>query len=316
MTEPTLDVFSAVEQLSTIRDFLRWSISQFNAFGVYFGHGTDNPWDEALALIAHVTALPQDMDPRLLDARLTLAEREKIVSLVQRRVQDRVPLPYLTRVAWFGGFPFSVNPHVLIPRSPIAELIDRRFEPWLAEEPKRVLDLCTGSGCIGIATALVFPDAEVDLTDISEEALSVALENCERHGVEDRVIPLLSDLFSSLEHARYDLIVTNPPYVDAFDMSDLPPEYHHEPRLGLEAGNDGLDLVLVILAQAAEHLNEHGVLVCEVGNSMQALQNLFPNVAFAWPEFSRGGHGVFVMTRAQIVQHQAEFEAAVAARQV
>jgi len=314
MTQPTLDIFSAVEQLSTIRDFLRWSISQFNAFGVYFGHGTDNPWDEALTLIAHVTSLPPDMDPRLLDARLTLSEREKIVELVKQRVESKLPLPYLTRVAWFAGHAFAVNQHVLIPRSPIAELIEEGFEPWLSQPPKRVLDLCTGSGCIGIATALQFPDAEVDLTDISEAALGVALENCERHGVEDRVIPLLSNLFESLEHAKYDLIVTNPPYVNAYDMGDLPDEYHHEPRLGLEAGDDGLDLVLDILAQAASHLNEHGVLVCEVGNSMHALTDLFPDVDFAWPEFRRGGHGVFVLTRAQLDQHHPAFDEAANAR--
>lgn len=315
MTEPTtVDLFAAIEQLSTIRDFLRWSITQFNAFNVYFGHGTDNAWDEASALIAHVTHLNQDMDASLLDSRLTLSEREQIANLVQLRVEKRMPLPYLTRVAWFGGLPFAVNQSVLIPRSPIAELIERKFEPWLVEQPQRILDLCTGSGCIGIAAAMVFPDAEVDLTDVSEEALSVAQENCERHGLEGRVIPVLSDLFSTLTQAKYDLILTNPPYVDAFDMDDLPAEYHHEPRLGLEAGDDGLDLTIIILAQAADHLTEHGVLVCEVGNSMIALQALFPNVAFAWPAFNRGGHGVFVLTRSQLLNHQADFNGALKAR--
>ena len=291
------------EQLHTIRDFLRYALSRFNEAQLFYGHGTDNCWDEAVHLILHTLHLPWNTDPSLLDARLTQAEKLAVLERLRIRVEKRLPAPYIMGEAWFMGMPFYVDERVLVPRSPIGELLENECQPWLdAESVQRVLDLCCGSGCIGIGAAMVFPEAEVDLVDISEDALRVARRNIGRHHVEDRVRAIQSDLFENLTE-RYDLILCNPPYVDEMDMASLPMEFRHEPRLGLEAGSDGLDLVRTILAQAADFLTEDGRLVVEVGNSAAALEDAYPDIAFTWLEFERGGHGVFLMTAEELNMH-------------
>ncbi len=296
------------QQLFTIRDYIRWTFSQFNHHNVYFGHGTDNAWDEAVHLVLGSLHLPWDFDPSMLDARVTRDEAIIILSHVEKRCLDRVPLAYLLGEAWFAGLPFNVDHRVLVPRSPIGELIQNHFEPWLTEEPSRVLDLCTGSGCIGIATAYAFPYARVDLADISEEALCVARSNVERHDLSDQVAIHQSDLFNDLpEDACYDLIVSNPPYVDEEDLSAMADEYQHEPALGLGSGADGLDITRRILRDAPRYLSDSGVLICEVGNSEFALQDAFPEVPFLWLEFEMGGQGVFMLTSEQLKEFADHF---------
>lgn len=291
-------------ELFSLRDYLRWGISEFGRAGLFFGHGTDNAYDEARVLISHVLNLPFDFADDLLDARLTKVERESILSLLERRINERLPAAYLTREAWFAGLSFYVDERVLVPRSPIAELIGQGFEPWLCGSyPQRILDLCSGSGCIGIACAYQFEDATVDLADISLDAINVADINIARHDLSDRVRAVQSDVFEWLAGERYDLIVSNPPYVDAEDLADMPEEYHREPALGLASGPDGLDITRQILRHAAEYLNPNGILVVEVGNSCIALDEAFPMVPFMWLEFERGGHGVFVMTREQLLEY-------------
>lgn len=314
MTDSRVDVESAVRDLRTVRDFVRWAVTCLARAEVHLGHGNDDAWDEAMALVLHPLALDWDSDPRVLDARLTVPERADIAALVRRRVEERVPVAYLTGKAWFAGLPFHVDARVLVPRSPIAELIANRFAPWL--EPSRVhrvLELCTGSGCIAIACCHAFPDAEVVATDISAEALDVATMNRALHHCDEQLALVQGDLYAQV-HGTYDLVIANPPYVDAGDMAALPPEYRHEPALGLEAGDDGLDLVLRILAKAPDYLSEDGLLVVEVGNSDQALIDLFPAVPFTWPEFEHGEGGVFVLAAADVRAAAVHFAAAAAAR--
>lgn len=283
--------------LTTVRDFIRWGASRFSAEGLYFGHGTDNAWDEAVQLVLHALHLPvQTSRQEWLDAKLTEPERKAVADLLQRRIAERVPAAYLTGEAWFCGLRFHVDARVLVPRSPIAELIEAGFEPWVEGEPERVLDLCTGSGCIGIACAYALPEAHIDLSDVSPEALDVARRNIREHQLQERVTAIESDLFSGLSGRRYDLIVSNPPYVDANDLASMPAEYHAEPEQGLGSGDDGLDFTRRLLAEAGEYLTEEGVLVVEVGNSQAALERAFPQIPFTWVEFERGGHGVFVLT--------------------
>jgi ribosomal protein L3 glutamine methyltransferase len=247
-------------------------------------------------------------EPSLLQTRLTRTERRQFIELLQARIEQRVPAAYLTQHAFFAGLPFYVDERVLVPRSPIGELIVQQFGSWFAvNPPQRILDLCTGSGCIAIACAHYMPDAEVDAVDISEDALMVADLNISQHQLEDRVFPILSDGYDALPGQQYDLIVTNPPYVDAEDMADLPEEYHHEPELGLASGVDGLALTMRILREAADHLTDDGVLICEVGNSMVALAERLPAVPFDWIQFKNGGIGVFALTKAQLLAHQADF---------
>lgn len=286
----------AVYELLTIRDLIRWGVSRMNQSGVYFGHGTDNAWDESRSLVLHALGLEWHMADHWLDSRTTQTEREAVVSLLLHRIHDLVPAPYLIGEAWFCDMPFEVDERVLIPRSPIGEMIQNDFLPWWQPEhmPGRILDLCTGSGCIGLACAAQFPDAQVELLDISFDALAVAEANIARHRMNDRVVALQSDLFAAAD-GKYDLIVSNPPYVDAEDMASLPDEYRHEPELALAAGDDGLDLVRIMLAEARQYLTDDGLLVVEVGNSWPALEAAYPDVPFIWPEFERGGHGVFVL---------------------
>lgn len=292
-----------LQDLHTVRDWVRWGGSRFQQAELYFGHGTDNAWDEAAQLVMWVLAVPWARLNQVLDARLARPEKLAVLSVLERRVRERLPAPYITGIAWFAGLEFDVTPDVLIPRSPLAETIQQGFHPWLAQSPERILDLCTGSGCIGIACAYAFEDAEVDLSDISELALEVARKNVQRHQLADRVQVLYSDLFAEIPH-QYDLIVTNPPYVDARDMAELPPEYLREPALALASGADGLEFTRRLLREAEQHLTPGGVLVVEVGNSWLALEKSYPQVPFTWLEFEQGGHGVFLLTREELVAYR------------
>ncbi len=296
-----------LDSLTTIRDLARWGVSRFHEAGLYFGHGTDNAWDESRLLVLHALFLPWETTNEYLDCKVTESEREAVVDLLQQGIDQRIPAAYLTGQARFAGLDFLVDERVLVPRSPIAELIGNRFEPWLECDPERVLDLCTGSGCIGIACAQVFPEAEVVLADLSTDALAVAEQNIELHQLQDRVEARWSDGFNGMPGERFDLIVSNPPYVDAEDMGDLPDEYRHEPEIGLACGQDGLDLVRRILQEAADYLTDNGVLVIEVGNSMVHVIAEWPEVDFEWVEFRNGGHGVFVLSAEQCRRYQSLF---------
>ncbi|SMF64351.1 [LSU ribosomal protein L3P]-glutamine N5-methyltransferase [Alteromonadaceae bacterium Bs31] len=281
-----------------MRDWIRWGSSEFSRRALYFGHGTDNPWDEAALLVMWALQQPWPSLERIYDTRLSTDERHTIFALFRERITTRKPAAYLTGEAWFCGMSFEVTEDVLVPRSPIAELIQAGFEPWLSVYPARILDLCTGSGCIGLACAAAFAEAEVDISDISPLATTLAEKNAQHHGLQARVNVIEADLFSSELFAGkvYDLIVSNPPYVDAKDLASMPEEYHREPVLGLQAGDDGLDIVRKILSQASDYLSEDGLLVVEVGNSWAALEEAYPHVEFFWPEFENGGHGVFILT--------------------
>lgn len=303
-----MSIEQAVSELTTIRDFIRWGWSRFNEAEVFFGHGTDNALDEAAYLVLHTLHLPPQVGEQYLDTRLTESERRSVANILMRRIEERLPAPYLTHEAWYGGMPFYVDERVLIPRSPIIELVEAHFEPWVKpERVNAILDLCTGSGCIAIASALTFPEAQVDAADISDDALDVARINIDHYGLQEQVRAVQSDLFESLKGVRYDVIVSNPPYVDEQDMMSLPAEFCHEPELALAAGKDGLDLVFKILYEAMFHLEPHGILVVEVGNSREALEKLLPEVQFLWLEFERGGEGIFLLTADQVREHHELF---------
>lgn len=294
----------ALNQLTTLRDYVRYAISCFNEADLFFGHGTSGPLDEAAALVLHALHLPYDLPGGYFQSTLTQAERENVLALIDRRVRERKPLAYLTHEAPFAGQQFYVDERVLVPRSPIAELIEAEFSPWVEpDRVERILDLCTGSGCIAIACALAFPDAMVDAVDISSDALEVADINRRRLKVEDRVRTIRSDLFQALDAERYDIIVSNPPYVSTAEWQDLPVEFHAEPKLGLESGADGLDCVRQILREASNHLTEEGILIVEVGSAAEALVATFPDVPFCWLEFERGGDGIFLLTAEQVRSH-------------
>jgi ribosomal protein L3 glutamine methyltransferase len=298
-----------LSELHTIRDMLRWAISSFNESGLYYGHGTDSAWDEAMTLILRGLHLPHDINPQLLKANITTVERDRLQKLIERRVHDRIPVAYLINEAWFAGMPFYVDERVLVPRSPMAELIEQEFQPWLdINIVNNILDLCTGSGCIAIACAKAFPEAQIDASDISSDALAVAKMNVLRYDIDDQVQLFQADLFNGLPAKEYDLIICNPPYVDAEEMAALPQEYHHEPRLGLAAGTDGLDVVKRLLQTAHQHLTPDGILIVEVGNSEFALAEQYPEVPFLWLEFQRGGGGVFMLTAQQLAASQSLFK--------
>lgn len=294
-----------IDELHTIGDFIRWGITQFNKAKLFFGHGTDNAIDEAVVLVAHALYLPREIPDILWYTRLTYPEKKQVVELLNRRVQERIPAPYLTNEAWFADLRFYVDSRVLIPRSPLAELIEGRFEPWLeSKRVRRILDLCTGSGCVAIASAmLAFPRAEIDAADISPDALEVAQRNIKRYGLERRIHTVYSDLFSSLAGVHYDLIICNPPYVDAKELENMPAEYHHEPKIGLEAGQDGLVFVKKILQEASNFLTPEGVLIVEVGQSQTSLMEQYPEVPFMWLDFQSGGEGVFLLTAEQLSRY-------------
>lgn len=292
------------DELITIIDFIRYGASRFAAAGLTFGHSHDNGIDEATHLVLAALHLPPDLPPAYGNARLTEAERDTVLTLIQRRVDERVPVAYLVGETWFAGLKFLSDPRALVPRSPIAELIENGFSPWLdGREIERALDLCTGSGCIGIAMAEYNPHWHVDLVDISQEALALAAENVAFQHVGARVRTVQSDLFANLADARYDLIVSNPPYVTDDEYAALPGEYDHEPQLGLTSGVDGLDICLRILDEAAEHLSDDGVLIVEVGDSEHALMALLPEVPFVWLEFKVGPMGIFALERRDLVAH-------------
>jgi ribosomal protein L3 glutamine methyltransferase len=270
---------------------------------VEFGHGTDNARDEAVWLVLHVAGVALDGTFDQWHQQLDAARGQQINDLINARIESRKPLAYLLGTAWFAGLEFEVNEQVLVPRSPIAELIEEQFSPWLERVPKpRILDLCTGSGCIGIATAIHLPESGVDASDISPGALQIAERNVQRHGVQDRVHLLQSDLFAELAGKRYDLIVTNPPYVPTANEI-LPAEFQAEPALGLYSGQDGLDLCLRIMLQSPHHLEEGGILICEVGESADRLDAALSAVPFLWLEFAMGGEGVFLLDRDALLQN-------------
>lgn len=306
----TFNVTSVAKQLDTVNDYLRFATSQFNQAELYFGHGSDNAWHEAITLVMFGLYLPEELCEQVMLSRITDEEKYHVLALIQRRISENIPAPYITNQAFFATLPFYVDERVLIPRSPIGELIEQQFAPFISPDkpPARILDLCTGSGCIAIACASVFPEAEVDALDLSTDALNVAQINIEHHGLEHRVIPMESDVFSQVHNLRYDLIVSNPPYVDQDDIDSLPAEYSHEPEMGLGCGADGLDIVRVILAEAESHLNDDGLLICEVGNSQVHVEALYPEVPFTWLNFERGGHGVFMLSKAVLQQFSSIFK--------
>jgi ribosomal protein L3 glutamine methyltransferase len=290
-----------IDNLKTVKDFIRWGASRFNEANLSYGHGMSSALDEAVYLVLNALHLPVDTPDSYWDGRLTPIEIEAVKTLLLRRINERKPAAYLTNEGWFAGLPFYVDERVLVPRSPIAELVETQFSPWVEpDDVSTILDLCTGSGCIGIACAYAFANANIDLADISQDAIDVANINIQRHDAAQQVVAICSDVFSNLDNKKYDIIVSNPPYVDIEDMSALTDEFLHEPKLGLSSGENGLDLTIEILHQAADYLNENGILVIEVGNSQYALQQQFPNIPFHWLEFERGGDGVFLLDKHQL----------------
>ena len=292
----------AQHELITVRDFIRYAVSRFNAAQLFFGHGSDNAWDEAVYLTLHTLHLPLDRLEPFLDARLLPDERVRLLDLYTRRCQDRLPAAYLTHEAWLGEDRFYVDERVIVPRSFIAELLDEQLAPWVAEPwaVENALDLCTGSGCLAIKLALNFPNAQVDAVDLSKEALSVAERNIADYQLVDRVHPIHSDAFAALAGRRYDLIISNPPYVDAESVDALPPEYRHEPEMALGSGDDGLDFTRIILAEAKKHLTEDGILVVEIGHNRAALEAAYPDLPFTWLDTAAGDEYVFMLNAADL----------------
>jgi ribosomal protein L3 glutamine methyltransferase len=298
-----IDYDEAVSQLISLGDWIRWAASRFEEAELYYGHGTDNAWDEAVALVMQTLSLSYDLNPQVFGSRLTSAERRDIAQNIKDRIEKHIPVPYLTKQAWFMGLPFYVDERVLIPRSPFAEWIENHFEPWVASENvHRILEIGTGSGCMAIACAQSFPEAHIDAVDISEDALDVARRNVEKHGLQEQVKLVQSDCFAALGESTYDIIISNPPYVGDAEMAGLPQEYLVEPDSALRASEDGLAIVMAILKDAQRHLNANGVLIVEVGNSDEALAARLPDMPFTWLEQSNGGHGLFVLTKEQLIK--------------
>jgi ribosomal protein L3 glutamine methyltransferase len=295
--------------LTTIKDYIRWGASQLTEKKVFLGHGIATPLHESATLVLYAISQPYNLDESYMDAVLTLEERQKIVTLFDKRIVERKPVAYLTNEAIFAGLSFYVDERVLVPRSPIAELIEQRFSPWVNEEKVfNILDLCTGSACIAIACAYAFSDAQVDAVDLSEDALAVAHKNVETHELTEQVTLYSSDLFNALPVNQYDVIVSNPPYVAIQEWEALPAEYHQEPEMGFTGGQSGLDLVLQILTEAKDYLAEQGILVVEVGSSAETLQQRFPQIPFFWLDFERGGDGIFLLTAEQVQQYHQQFK--------
>jgi len=305
------DFLAAQEQLETLRDFLRWTTSRFNEAGLFYGHGNEDAFNEASQLLLSTLKLPVHELPELfLDARLTQAEKQALLLLIQKRIEQRIPLPYLTNEAWFAGLPFYVDERVLIPRSPFAELIEIQFQPWVQDPDTvcNILDLCTGSGCIAIALAMAFENAQVDALDISSDALAVAELNIAKHALQDQVSAIQSDCWQNIEASnQYDLIVSNPPYVGADEMASLPDEYRHEPVSALEAEDNGLALVEQILLKAADYLSDDGLLFVEVGNTDFVVDDRWPEMSFLWLDFEQGGHGIFMLDKSQCREFQQRY---------
>ena len=305
-----MSIPESLQVLTTIRDFIRWGTSEFKRGQLEFGHGFGNGFDESRYLTLHALSLPDDLPEQYFDSVLTLAERESVIEVLQLRVSSRLPAAYITHESWFAGLLFYVDERVLVPRSPIAELIGNQFEPWL--DPSRVasiLDLCSGSGCIAIAAQYAFPEAQVCASDFSADALAVAAINLERHDLSSHLTLYESDLFEAIPQQLFDVITCNPPYVDAEDMSALAQEFRHEPELGLAAGNNGLLLVARILAQAGEYLSDEGVIFLEVGNSQAAMEAQYDFLPMTWIDFEFGGSGVCCIQARDLKQQQAAITA-------
>ena len=297
--------FDDTESLITVRDWLRFAVSRFNEAQLSFGHGSDNAFDEAAYLILHTLHLPLDRLEPFLDASLTHGESEEVQAVIERRVKERIPAAYLTHEAWLGAHRFYVDERVIVPRSFIAELLHEQLAPWV-ENPDEVtaaLDLCTGSGCLAILAALAFLNAEVDAVDLSKDALEVAARNVADYGLADRVAVIESDLFAALDGRTYDLILSNPPYVNAESVAALPPEYQAEPALALGSGEDGLDATRQILAQAKQHLNPGGLLVVEIGHNREVLEAAYPALPFTWLDTASGDQYVFMLRREDLGDH-------------
>ena len=291
--------FNDTSELHTLRDWLRFTVSAFNEAQLSFGHGSANAYDEAVYLILHTLHLPLDTLEPFLDARLTLHEKKILSALLNQRVESRLPAAYLTHEAWLGEFRFYVDERVIVPRSFISELLREQFSPWI-EDPDSinyVLDMCTGSGCLAIIAAHAFPYAEVDAVDLSSDALAVAQQNISDYGLQERVHTIASDLFTNLNGRQYDLIISNPPYVDAESVASLPREYLHEPELALGSGKDGLDATRSILEHAARYLTDNGVLVVEIGHNREVLEEAYPDLPFTWLDVAAGDQFVFMLHR-------------------
>ena len=297
------DMSSMFEQaqtsLSTLRDVMRFAVSRFRQSDIFFGHGTDNAWDEAAYLLLHTLHLPIDRLEPFMDARLTAEERSECLNVIRQRIEERIPAAYITHEAWLGKYRFYVDQRVIVPRSHIAELLEDQLSPWI-EDPwgiGRVLDLCTGSGCLAILAALAFPEAAVDAVDISADALAVARRNIADYALETRIRPLESDAFTAIDGECYDVIISNPPYVNAASMAALPMEYRQEPEIALASGENGLDFTRIILREAARHLTPDGLLIVEIGHNREALETAYPDIPFIWLETAAGGDFVFLLRR-------------------
>lgn len=292
-------------QLSTVGEALHYCCEALQSSDVFFGHGTDNPWDESVQLVLSLAGLPLTSGEEVLSRGIGDLALEQMAVLLDTRISERIPMPYLLGKVQFAGLEFQCDARAIIPRSPIAELILNQFQPWYCgPEPQRLLDLCCGGGCVGLTAAHYFPNLLVDLLDVDESALALAKENTVLLGLDDRVSIIHSDLFSRLSNQRYDIILSNPPYVNASDLADMPQEYHHEPELALGSGADGLQITRQILACAAQYLTADGLLVVEVGNSWVELEALYPQVPFTWLEFENGGHGVFAITAKELQEYR------------
>ena len=296
---------SPVDDLFTLRDWLRWAVSRFTEANLFFGHGCDNAYDEAVWLILHALHLSPDRLDFFIDARLTHAERQSVFNLLNLRISKRIPSAYLTHQAWLGGHDFYVDDRVIVPRSYFAELLEHGLSPWLPEDMlvERTLDLCTGSGCLAILMALAFPEARIDAIDLSPAALEVAQRNVERYGLQEAIELIESDLLAGVGERRYDLIISNPPYVTAESMGNLPAEYRHEPALALAAGEDGLDIVRRILVSAADHLTPEGILMVEVGHNADLVEAAFPEVPFTWIDTPSSEDKIFLLTRQDLIKY-------------